>query len=397
MTEKETNVFAELENALSILKSHFLSLRGQQIDDVQLARKALIAMMGALKDPFTNYIPPAQLKSYQSRKVETVVGVGIHVEYDHRGVARVVSALTGAPTDIDTICIGDELNAVDQVCVRGGDLQKLNKLLNGPENSFVLLTLIDASGKTKEVAVERRPVDVEYMQWHDLNDEFGLVRISWFSGTGYQWFIEQMDKKISNGTRGVILDLRSNSGGSIISTRNIFSSLCNQEVMYYGKKISEDNIKDRVLGEHLFDIPIVVLINEGTYSAGEVLAGALQDYGRAQVVGATSGGKGSMQQVFPLEGKIGGAMRITTATNCTPTGRIVQDNGITPDVIVEQTYPELFVDDGPQNITREGREYSKKLRLDQLIDKHGSESILPIWEQGDQQLQKAVEILKQSL
>jgi carboxyl-terminal processing protease len=397
MTEKETNVFAELENAISILKSHFLSLKGQKIDDVQLARKALIAMMGALKDPFTNYIPPAQLKSYQSRKVETIVGVGMHVEYDHQGIARVVSALAGAPADIDAICIGDELNAVDQVCMRGGDLQRLNKLLNGPENSFVLLTLIDDSGKTKEVAVERRPVDVEYMQWHDLDDALGLVRISWFSGTGYQWFIAQMEKKISTGTKGVILDLRSNSGGSIISTRNIFSSLCNQEVMYYGKKVGEDNIKDRVLGEHLFDIPIVVLINEGTYSAGEVLAGALQDYGRALVVGATSGGKGSMQQVFPLEGKIGGAMRITTATNCTPSGRIVQDNGIEPDVNAEQPYPELFVDDGPQNISREGRDYLKKLRLDQLIDKHGSESILPVWQRGDQQLQKAVETLKQSL
>ncbi|MGI9317546.1 MAG: S41 family peptidase [bacterium] len=397
MTDKETSVYTELETAIELLKKHFLASKGQEIDEAHLARKALMAMMGSLKDPFTNYIPPVQLKSYQSRKVESVVGVGLQIEYDHQDVARVVSALVGSPADIDEVQVGDELSKINQVSVLGGDLAKLNKLLNGPEDSLVELTLVGASGEQKVVKIKRHAIDVDYMQWHDLKNNLALVRISWFSGTGFQWFIESMHSSIAAGIKGVILDLRSNSGGSIISTRNIFSSLCDQEVMYYGKKVGEENLKDRVLGQHLFTLPVVVIINDRTYSAGEVLAGALQDYGRAVVVGCKSGGKGSMQQVFPLEGRIGGAMRITTATNCTPSGRIVQDNGIEPDVVVRQEFPELFVDDGPQNITNEGRKYLKNLRRELLIEKHGREQIMSIWEQGDKQLAKAIQVLKQSL
>ena len=390
-------MFEELDQAIAILKNHFLPLKGQSIDEVKLARRALIAMVSALGDPFTNYIPAAQLQSYQSRKVETVVGIGLQVEFDCQGVARIISALTGSPADMEEIRAGDELCAVDETRIKGSDAKQLAKLLNGPENSTVTLTIVNKEGEEKEISVQRHPVDVDYIGWHDVDDQIACVRISWFSGTGYQWFIDQMRDKLARGIRGVILDIRSNSGGSIISTRNIFSSLCDQEVMYYGKKQGEDNIKDRVLGAHLFDVPVVVLINEGTFSAGEVLAGALQDYGRAVIVGSISGGKGSMQQVFPLEGKIGGALRITTAANCTPSGRIVQGNGIEPDVRIDQRYSGLFVDDGPQNISMDGRAYLKKIRLDRLVQEHGEGEVLPVWEKGDLQLKKAIEILRESL
>lgn len=393
MTGKEGNVFAELEAAIELLKRNFLSLKEEGIDDVKLARHALTAMMSVLDDPFTNYIPPSQLQSYQSRKVETIVGIGLQVEYDRHGSARIVSALTGSPADIDEIQLGHELVRVDKVKVRRGDAGKLKNLLNGPDGSVVNLTLVGSSGKEIQVSIKRRPVDVEYIQWQDLEHSLALVRIAWFSGKGYQSFIDKLKQQIDAGIKGLVLDLRSNSGGSIISTRNIFSSLCNQEVMYYGKKLGEDNIKDRVLGDHYFDIPLVVIINEATFSAGEVLAGALQDYGRAIIVGSKSGGKGSMQQIFPLEGEIGGAMRITTATNRTPSGRIVQDNGIEPDIVIAQKHPELFVDDGPQNITQAGRNYLKMLRLECLQAKHGKEHVKATWERGDQQLTKAIEAL----
>jgi carboxyl-terminal processing protease len=393
VTGRESNVFAELEAAIELLKRNFLSLKEEDIDDVKLARRALTAMMSALGDPFTNYIPPAQLQSYQSRKVETVVGIGLQVEYDCHGSARVVSALTGSPADTNEIQLGHELTIVDKVNVRNGDAEKLKDLLNGPEGSVVNLTLVNSSDQEIKVAIKRRAVDVDYMQWKALENNLAMVRISWFSGTGYQWFIDKLKQKIDVGIKGLVLDLRSNSGGSIISTRNIFSSLCNQEVMYYGKKLGEDNIEDRVIGDYHFKIPLVVIINEDTFSAGEVLAGALQDYGRAVVVGSKSGGKGSMQQIFPLEGEIGGAMRITTATNCTPSGRIVQGRGIEPDIVIEQKYPELFVDDGPQNITEAGRSYLKMLRLECLQAKHGKQHVQEIWERGDQQLAKAIEAL----
>ncbi len=359
-----------------------------------MVRQGLAAMMSTLGDAFTNYIPPDQLTNYQSKKVQTVVGIGLIVDFDREGKARVIGALRGSPSDIADISVGSEVYRVNGRGMRKANMRLLNNCLNGPEGSVAELELIADTGSVRKIRVERKPVTIEHIRFHTIADDLLFIRIAWFSGTCYREFIDQLTSHVNDGIKGIVLDLRANSGGSIISTRNIFSALCDQEVMYYCRKVSDENIKDRVLGEHRFDLPIVIIINSATFSAGEVLAGALQDYGRAKVVGVRSGGKGSMQQVFPIEGKIGGAMRITTATNCTPDGRIIQGNGVEPDYLVELDMPELFVDDGAQNYPSEGREYLKKLRAEKLASVHGREKVDQVVVLGDKQKQKAVEILR---
>ena len=397
LNEQQPNIFDELQAAVDLLRIHYLSPTDKEIDEVQMARHGLAAMLTVLGDPFTNYIPPPQLDSYKSRKVETMVGIGLQVEFDKNNIARIISPLLQGPSDIAGIECGNKLLKVNGHEVEGGDIRRLNHLLNGPEGSEAVLTVaaIERSDSdASELSIPRGTVNVDHMRFTVIDKDVLLARVAWFSGTGYSNFIEKVEHYISKGVKSLILDLRSNSGGSIISTRNIFSSLCEQEIMYYGMNAKKESIRDRQLGEHRFNLPLMVLINEATFSAGEVLCGALQDYKRATVVGSNSGGKGSMQQIFPLEGLIGGAMRITTATNCTPTGNIVQGNGITPDIAIAQKFPELFVDDGPQNIHDQGRALLKQLRYEKLCATHGEATVMPVWQQGDQQLAAAVDALK---
>jgi len=406
--DENQTVFDELEQAIALLRSHFLTLKGRDVDELKMARKALAAMLATLGDPFTNYIPPAQFDQYRSRKQEQVVGVGLQLESDLDDRVRVISALRGSPADIPQVQTGYELAEVNGSAVRGMDNGKLHAMLNGEAGTTVKLMLRTPSGTEITVAVARKAVELDYIRWQDLGEGIVMARVAWFSGTGYTSFIDTLKQFTDEGAKGLVLDLRTNSGGSIIATRNIFSSLCNEPVMYFGKKRNQDKIPDRILGEHQFDIPVVVLVNEATFSAGEVLAGALQDHRRATLVGEPTGGKGSMQQVFPLEGQIGGALRITTATNCTPSGRIVQDQGIVPDITVPQLFPELFVDDGPQNISDRGRNYLKQLRLQRLLRKHDPDQVdapgptarspensdvMTVWQEGDQQLKRAIQHL----
>jgi len=391
VSDEQISVFVELEAAIDLVKENFLSIKKNVgVDEVIMARKGLAAMLELLQDPFTNYIPPPQLEQYKSRKVESVVGIGLQCEQDSTGKLRIVSALKDGPADLPGIQTGFEISEIDGRQTRDENMQRINADLNGAEGTFASLNVIGSNGDSETIEIERRPVDVDYLDFQLLTDNILFVRIAWFSGTCYQTFLEKLEQYIENGIKGLILDLRSNSGGSIISTRNIFSSLCDQEVMYYGMKIGEKNTKDRVLGEHRFSLPLVVIINAATFSAGEVLAGALKDHGRAVIVGTRSGGKGSMQQVFPLGGQIGGALRITTATNCTPQGHIVQDHGITPDHEVEQICSELFVHDGPQNISAEGRAFRSKVRLEKLQVKYGIDRVQSVWNAGDLQMNRAL-------
>ncbi len=394
MKDSPDNIFLELQTAIETLRANYLSTNSTEVTEEEMIRQGLAAMMSTLGDAFTNYIPPEQLTNYQSKKVQTVVGIGLIADFDREGKARVVAALDGSPADIPEISVGAEIFRVNGRSMRKANIRLLNNCLNGPEGSKAELEMLTDKGGITKLDVERRPVAVEHIRFHPVSSDILFIRIAWFSGTCFQEFIDQLKTHIEQGAKGIILDLRANSGGSIISTRNIFSALCDQEVMYYCRKVSDENIKDRVLGEYLFDLPIVIIINEATFSAGEVLAGALKDYGKATIVGVRSGGKGSMQQVFPIEGKIAGAMRITTATNCTPNGHIIQGNGVEPDHLVELEMPELFVDDGAQNYSREGREYLKQLRAEKLATTLGREKVDQIVTNGDRQKQKAIEVLQ---
>ena len=394
MDEDKESIFLELQSAIEMLRKNYLSTNNKTVSEEEMVRNGLAAMLATLGDPFTNYIPPDQLTSYQARKAQQIVGVGLVSEFDREGKARIVAALESSPAFESGMPVGAEIFRINGRNIRKTSSQLLANSLNGPEGSTVDIELIMDSGETASFQMQRRSVNVEYVRFQLIDPSILFIRIAWFSGTCYQELIDQLGKHIESGVKGIVLDVRTNSGGSMISTRNIFSAFCDQEVMYYCRKTEDEKIKDKILGQHYFNLPIVLILNEQTFSAGEILAGSLKDYGRAKLVGRRSGGKGSMQQVFPLEGRIAGALRITTATNCTPEGYVIQGNGVEPDIEVEQDLSELFVDDGAQNYARDGREYLKVLRSEKLAMIHGRERVEQVLGQGDKQKKCAIETLR---
>jgi carboxyl-terminal processing protease len=395
---KSADLVAELAAALDLIRVAFLPPEDGRVDEVAMLREGLAAMLAALNDPFTNYISPRQLAAYESRKVERQVGVGLLTETDPEGRVRIVGALQGSPADMPGLQTGDELLQVDDrgVTASGGDGQVENAL-SGEEGSVVRLAILDNRGRRREVRLTRREVHVDHLSSRLLPEGVLLIRLSWFSASVHQEFNQQVESARARGARALLLDIRANSGGSIVATRNIFSSLCGDAVMYRGRSRDRQSAPDPVLGEFRFDLPMAVIIDGDTFSAGEVLAGALQDHRRALIVGSRSGGKGSMQQVFPIGGELGGALRITTATNCTPSGREVQSNGIEPDIEVRQPWPELFVAEGPQNLSASAREYLRELRREKLAGLHGRDPVDAVWQAGDRQLATALNFLRERI
>ncbi len=399
MSDSLENLFSELEEAIALLRENYLpsgatAESDRAFDELKMFRRGLAAMLASLDDPFTNYVPPEQYDVYRSRKKEKLVGIGLRVEFDEENRAVIIGALSGAPSDIPGLEPGNEILQVDGTTISGTNIRVLENQMNGPQGSFATLSVLDGAGRRRDLRIPRREVDVDYLSSRMLSDGILHVRIAWFSGSVNREFIDRVEAGLRDGLRGLILDIRSNSGGSIISTRNIFSNLCGDSLMYYAQSRQSGSTPDRVIGEHRFDFPVVVLVDGSTFSAGEVLAGALKDHGRALLVGTRTGGKGSMQQVLPVGGRIGGAIRVTTATNCTPSGHVVQGNGITPNIEVRQPWPELFVEDGPLNLPPEGRELLRQLRRRKLISSHGEDPVDAVWEAGDTQLAEAVNQLR---
>jgi carboxyl-terminal processing protease len=338
------------------------------------------------------------LAVYESRKEERLVGIGLQTETDPQGRLRVVGALEGSPADSIGLSAGDELLQVDDRGAAGLVRDsRLENALRGEEGSTVRLAILESSGRRRDLRLTRREVNVSYLSAENVSRDILLLRITWFSSRIHEEFIDVLESAESQGIKAVVLDIRANSGGSIIATRQIFSSFCGEATMYYVRNREQGNIPDTVLGKRQFSLPLAVLIDGETYSAGEVLAGALQDYKRAIVVGSRSGGRGSMQQVFPIGGALGGALRVTTAANRIPSGREIQGNGIEPDLEVRQPWPRMFVEIGPQNLPEEARRYQRDLKREKLAAVHGRDPVDAVWQAGDRQLAIAVQYLREHL
>ena len=382
--------------ALDLLIEKFVDWRNLDAtqDKIRLTRIALAQATKSLGDPFTNYLGPDNLHRYKTKKQGKSEGIGLELLVDIDEKVRIVSAIKGSPSDVPQIKSGMSILAIDDQ--PAGDLnnQQIAQKVNGAPGTEVKLLLAEEQCSPIEMSFTRSAYVVQHIRAELLQSDIAYFRITWFSGTLFEQFQILVNSMIEQGAKGIVLDIRTTSGGSTINARKIFSAFCAEEVMYYA--VGKGNIKfpDKIFGETFLDLPLVIIVNNRSYSAAEILPGALQDYGRAIVVGEKTAGKGIMQNVFPLGGEIAGALRITTAANTSPKGRIFQQNGIEPDVTVPLEFAELFVDNGPQNISDQGRLLLRQSWEQRLRKDNDSEVIDLALEQGDKQLNRALEEIK---
>jgi carboxyl-terminal processing protease len=309
----------------------------REVDDSELINSAINGMVSSL-DPHSSYMDPKEFADMQVQTRGEFGGLGLEVTQED-GLVKVVTPIDDTPAARAGVKTGDFISAIDGTSIQGMPLNEAVERMRGPSDSKVTLTVL-RSGEKKplEITLTRAVIRVESVKY-EKKDDIGYIRISSFSektDAGLKKAVADLKKQIGANLKGYVLDLRNDPGGLLdqaIAVSDDF--LTGGEVVSTRGRRPEDTQRYNARGGDITDgKPVVILVNEGTASASEIVAGALQDHRRATVIGVTSFGKGSVQTIIPLGGQRGGALRLTTAKYYTPSGRSIQATGITPDIAV---------------------------------------------------------------
>ncbi len=309
-----------------------------EVDDTTLLQQAISGMLQGL-DAHSAYLAEDAYQDLQESTSGTFGGIGIEVGLED-GFIKVVSPIDDTPAQRAGLQAGDLIIKIDEQLVKGLTLQEAVGKMRGPRGSEIRLSVLrEGSGTPLELTLVRDTIRVSSVRSHLLEPGFGYLRIAQFQeGTARQFrnAIRQLEKDSDKGLKGLVLDLRNNPGGLLQASVDVANSLLEDGaiVSTRGRITGANSHAYATSGDLLDGLPVVVLINGGTASAAEIVAGALQDHRRALVIGTRSFGKGSVQTVLPLDEKR--AIKLTTARYYTPSGRSIQVDGIAPDIVVER-------------------------------------------------------------
>ncbi|CAK0744903.1 carboxyl-terminal processing protease [Azospirillaceae bacterium] len=329
-TYRQLNLFGDV---FERVRSEYV----EKVSDEQLVEAAINGMLTSL-DPHSSYL---NRKSYQDMQVQTkgeFGGLGIEVTMEN-GLVKVVSPIDDTPAFRAGLQTGDYITHLNGEAVLGLTLSDAVEKMRGPAGSDIRLTI--RRGEITEpfdVTLTRAVIRIQSVRSRVEND-IGYLRITTFNEqtqSGLEKAIEKIKEELGPKLKGYVLDLRNNPGGLLDQAIAVADDFLNQGevVSTRGRRPEDGQRYNAKPGDLANNLPIVVLINGGSASASEIVAGALQDHRRAIIMGTQSFGKGSVQTIIPLQGH--GAMRLTTARYYTPSGRSIQQLGITPDIIVAQ-------------------------------------------------------------
>src|SRR6187431_3753223 len=313
-------------------------------DDSKLIETAINGMLAGL-DPHSSYMDPKSFRDMQVQTRGEFGGLGIEVTMEE-GLIKVVTPIDDTPASKAGIMANDIITKLDEEQVQGLTLNQAVEKMRGPVNTKIKLTIM-RKGKDKpiEVSITRDVIRVRSVRMRTEGDDIGYIRVTQFNEQtteGLKKAIADIGAKISDDKlKGYVLDLRNNPGGLLdqaISASDAFLQK-GEIVSTRGRNAEETQRFNARAGDLTKGKPVIVLINGGSASASEIVAGALQDHKRATVVGTRSFGKGSVQTIIPL-GSGAGALRLTTARYYTPSGKSIQAKGISPDIEVLQDVPD---------------------------------------------------------
>ena len=308
----------------------------KKVGDEKLIESAINGMLSSL-DPHSSYMSPKNFKDMQVQTKGEFGGLGIEVTMED-GFVKIVSPIDDTPAFRAGLKSGDYITHLDDTPVQGITLSEAVDKMRGLINSDIKLTVRRKGREPFDVTITRAIIKVRSVRWSTEGD-IGYLRLTSFteqSYTGVSNGIKKIKEKLGNKLKGIIFDLRNNPGGLLDQAIKVSDAFLDRgEIVSTRSRRANDaqrfNAKKGDLAKNL---PMVVLINGGSASASEIVAGALQDHRRAVILGTQSFGKGSVQTIIPLSGQ--GAIRLTTAHYYTPSGRSIQAKGIKPDIEVKQ-------------------------------------------------------------
>ncbi len=369
------------------------------VDDKKLIEAALQGMMTAL-DPHSNYLPPDGYGDLQERTSGAYSGVGLTIQSE-AGLVKVISPMDGGPAARAGVNAGDVISSIDGQNASGLTVSQVSEKLRGAVGTSVKVTFLRDGEEPKEVVLTREVIKIESVTGR-VEGDFGYLRVSTFNeNTGRELSETIARLKTENpGIKGYVLDLRNNGGGLLDAAISVSDAFLERGeiVSQRGRKADQIQRYAARPGDQTGGLPLVVLINYGSASASEIVAGALKDHQRATLVGLTSFGKGSVQTVIPLRGGADGALSITTARYYTPSGASIQKIGIEPDLEVSRSAAEAKI------VSRSNFIYSEAAYATALDASIGAERKGPhipreapgaAWpEDKDYQLERAFDVLR---
>jgi carboxyl-terminal processing protease len=364
-------------------------------DDAKLVESAINGMLNAL-DPHSSYMDPKSFRDMQIQTRGEFGGLGIEVTMED-GLVKVVSPIDDTPASKAGILANDVITHLDDEQVQGLTLNQAVEKMRGPVNTKIRLKIMrKGQDKPIEVSITRDVIRVRSVRMRIEGDDIGFIRISQFNeqtSEGLKKALADIIAQIPNDKlRGYVIDLRNNPGGLLDQAISVSDAFLERGeiVSTRGRNAEETQRYSAKAGDLSKGKPIIVLINGGSASASEIVAGALQDHKRATILGTRSFGKGSVQTIIPL-GSGNGALRLTTARYYTPSGKSIQAKGIIPEIEVLQDVP----DDLKARADTKGESSLRgHLKAQEGEEQAGSQSYIPPDVKNDKALAMALELLR---
>ena len=388
---KRIKTFAE---TLSLVKKNYV----EEVDEKDLVYGAIKGMLNSL-DPHSSFMAPEHFKEMQIDTKGEFGGLGIQIGIKDK-ILTIIAPIDDTPAFKAGVKAGDKIIKIDGESTKDITIHDAVTKLRGPKGTSVTITIVrEGLDKTLDITIVRDIIKLKSVKHKIIDETIGYIKLTQFqekTAADLRDALEEIDKKNIN---ALILDLRNNPGGLLKGAVDVSSLFLPPEklVVYIKGRSGEKSEFKTARGNRHFDYPMIVLVNQGSASASEIVAGAMQDWEQAVVLGTQTFGKGSVQTVIPLSD--GSALRLTTARYYTPKDRSIQTTGITPDIIVElkttngtKTHPvfrEKDLDKHLKNDTKEEEKESEKSEDIEIQEVPSSVS-----EDEDNQLQRAIDLLK---
>ena len=343
----------------------------EEIDEEKLIESAISGMLTSL-DPHSSYMAPEDFSTMQVQTRGEFGGLGIEVTQEN-GFVKVVSPIDDTPADKAGVEAGDFITKVDGESTLGKTLDEAVDKMRGPVGSEIIITIVrEGIDEPFDISIIRDTIEIKAVKARTEGKTI-VLRVSSFTSKTYPNLKDSLEKEIKSSgglenINGVVVDLRNNPGGLLNQAIRVSDAFLNsgEIVSTRGRGTRDSERYNATPGDLTNGKPVVVLINGGSASASEIVAGALQDHQRAIIVGTKSFGKGSVQTIIPLSSD-GAAMRLTTARYYTPSGRSIQSLGVSPDILVEQRIRSVE-DPKKQNFQRFESDLENSLSNDSLTE-----------------------------
>ena len=356
-SSSSTKLVSEINKYKEIIDKYYLG----DVDEEKLKEGAIKGYIEGLGDPYTEYISKEDMKDYLDDTMGNFVGIGIYmVKNTEKDKIQVLATIKDSPAEKAGIEAGDLILTVDGVSYGADDMTKASNNIKGEEGTKVTLEVLRGT-ETKKFELQREKVKVNQVEGKVISDNIGYIKFTSFDETTADDFKAKYEELNKKGIKSLIIDLRNNGGGIVDQALEIADYVAdkNSVLLYEVDKNNSETVK-KSQNDPIINMPIVILTNENTASASEILAGALKDLGKAKTVGTTTYGKGVIQQILKLSD--GSGLKITIEEYQTPNRNKINKIGIKPDEEIKL----------PDSVT----------------------SVINVKESDDTQLQKAIEMLK---